>query len=338
MGILSQQQQRLTKDMRLLESEVKAAEQSNIDLQKDVSKLNVLISNNHEQEGELQNANYSLELSCIEELKDLEKESINLQASINESKNAKAKMLDEIIEEERQALLWEKKIQLDKETREALDPSVGQSEVSNMEKEIHRMEVRLETLKREQERLSTEMEKAVLKRTVIANRFSKSAPTDTKKAPLKDLTQASAKKRIAVLKKEARALAEEASRYSSNIEDKKSILSQISNDLEQMTRHFGENNEASFGLQGRVNDLLYQKQLNQERISYQQKFAKRVGELSRSGIDSSEHLNIERRLLAGMQSLENVKEIVMGLRRVQPHLHEVLTRVLAMSEHGIVRE
>merc|ERR1711991_251699 len=95
--ILSQQQQRLTKDMRLLESEVKAAEQSNIDLQKDVSKLNVLISNNHEQEGELQNANYSLELSCVEELKDLEKESINLQASINESKNAKAKMLDEII-------------------------------------------------------------------------------------------------------------------------------------------------------------------------------------------------------------------------------------------------
>merc|ERR1711871_814716 len=42
--ILTQQQQRLKKDLNL---------------QKDVSKLNVLISQNHAQESELQNANYS---------------------------------------------------------------------------------------------------------------------------------------------------------------------------------------------------------------------------------------------------------------------------------------
>jgi len=84
-----------------------------------------------------------------------------------------------------------------------------------------------------------------------------------------------------------------------------------------------------------VNDLLYQKQLNQERISYQQKYTKRVSELSKSGVDASEHLNVERRLLAGVQSLENVREIIMGLTQAQPHLHEVLSRVLAMSDHGI---
>lgn len=334
--ILIQQQQRLNKDLSLLQSEVKAAEQSNVDLQKDVSKLNVLISQNHAQESELQNANYSLELSCIEELKDMEKESVNLQTAINESRNAKNKMLDEIIEEERQALLWEKKIQLDKETREALDPTVGQTEVQNMEKEIHRMEVRLDSLKREQERLSAEMEKAVLKRTVIANRFSKSAPSgDLRKTSNKELTQATAKKKVAALKKDARILAEETSRYASSIEEKKAQLEANAYELENKTKQFGENNQASFTLRGQVNDLLYQKQLNEERISYHQKYIKRLKELSASGIDPSQHLNVERRLLSGQQSLDNVKEIIIGLTQMHPHLHEVLSRVLAMSDPGI---
>jgi chromosome segregation ATPase len=128
--ILNQQQLRLSNDLRFLKSEVKSSSLNNIELQKDVSKLNTLINSSQEKEGELQNNNYSLELTCLEELKDLERESVNLQATINEVKLSKNKMLDQIIDEERQALLWEKKIQLDKETREALDPSVGQDRKS----------------------------------------------------------------------------------------------------------------------------------------------------------------------------------------------------------------
>ena len=98
---------------------------------------------------------------------------------------------------------------------------------------------------------------------------------------------------------------------------------------------FGENNQTNFKLQGQVNDLLYQKQLNQERISYQQKYIKRIKDLSANGIDSTQHLNIERRLLSGVQSLDNVKEIIMGLTQMHPHLQEVLSRVLAMADPGI---
>lgn len=333
--ILSQQQLRLLKSLRTLQDDVKMGEQSNIDLQKDISKLNVLISNNHEHEAELQNANYSLELVCVEELKDLEKESVALQASIQETKLAKNKMLDEIIEEERQALLWEKKIQLDRETREALDPSVGQTEVQNMEKEIHRMEVRLETLKREQERLSHEMEKAVLKRSVIANRYNKPIPTDPGKSGVIPLTQATAKKRIAALKSDARALAEETSRYISTIEERKLQLSETTSELERFTSTFAESNETNFRLQSRVNDLLYQKQLNQERIAYHQKYAKRLRELSVNGIDPSQYLNVERRLLSGLVAVDNVKEIISGLSQQHPHLVEVLGRVMAMTDPRI---
>lgn len=38
-------------------------------------------------------------------------------------------------------MLWEKKIQLVKETRSAVDSEVGQGEIQTMKAEIHRMEV-----------------------------------------------------------------------------------------------------------------------------------------------------------------------------------------------------
>jgi hypothetical protein len=123
-----------------------------------------------------------------------------------------------------QGQLWEKKIQLDKETRDALDPSVGQAESQNMEHEIHRMDLRMTacmslfvylnlrvvdslfaaTVQREQDRLSTEIERAIQKRTTIATRFKGKATAasaaGSKVAP--DLTQANVKRRIGTLKRE----------------------------------------------------------------------------------------------------------------------------------------
>lgn len=61
-------------------------------------------------------------LCCF--LQELERESAALEASIAASKEEKAKLLEDILEAERQVLLWEKKIQLEKETQAALDPSV----------------------------------------------------------------------------------------------------------------------------------------------------------------------------------------------------------------------
>lgn len=41
----------------------------------------------------------------------------------------------------RQIMLWEKKTQLVKETRSAVDSEVGQGDIQMMKAEIHRMEV-----------------------------------------------------------------------------------------------------------------------------------------------------------------------------------------------------
>ena len=336
--ILSQQQLRLTKDLRGLKDEVKAGLLSNIDFRKDVSKLNVLISENHEKEGELQNDNYVLELGCVEDLKEMERQSVRLQATVAETRNSKAGLLDEIIEAERQAMLWKKKIQLDKETREALDPTVGADETSSMVKEIHRMELRYEALKREQERLSNEMERAILKRGAIQTRYSKAGgdkPTAAKKGKsVTDLTTAGAKKKISGLKKDARQLAEQVSQYASATEERRMQLSEVTSSLERGSSEYAELEQLNVQLQTRINDLLYRKQLNQERIGYKQKYARRLKELDAT-IDPSQSLQIERRLLSSTQALENVKEIIGDLDTVHPHLRDVLDRVRTMADPTI---
>ena len=342
--ILTQQQLRLTKDLRELKSNVKISKQSNIDLQKDVSKLNSLISNNHEQETELQATNFIIEVDCVEELKTAERECVSLQSSINETRTAKSNLLDEIMEMERQALLWEKKIQLDKETREALDPSVGVKESENMEKEIHRMTLRYESLRREQERLSVEMERAVTKRGSIAVRYGKTPPAGaevsssaaTLKSNKNDMTQAAARKRIGILKGEARQLAEETSQYNSLYEEKKKQTQETSDMLELVTFQYGETEEKCHALQGEINDLLYQKQLLQERIMYRQKYVNKLKDYTTSGgIDSSQSLQIERRVLSASQALDNVREIIADLQLSFPHMKEVLQRVDAMTDPSI---
>ena len=58
-------------------------------------------------------------------------------------------------------MLWEKKTQLARETRAAVDSEVGQGEVRAMKSEIHRMQVRYGQLMKQQEKMIQEMEKAV---------------------------------------------------------------------------------------------------------------------------------------------------------------------------------
>lgn len=339
--VITQQQLRLLKDLREIKGNLKESRRVNMELQKDVSKLNALISNNHDDEEKLQGANYIVEMDCIEGLKDAEKECVGVQASIVSVKAEKAELLDEIIEQERQALLWEKKIQLDKETRAALDPTVGVEESQNMEKEIHRMELRFEALKREQERLSIEMERAITKRANIANRYGKSSsgPVEVKKTvSAKDLTQASAKKKIGALKKDARSLAEETSQYSSMFENKKRQLNGILDELESVTSEYGDTEEYCHQLQNEINELLYQKQLFQERLQYRQKFLGRMRDYASQGgmgLDPSQSLQVERRVLASSQALDNVREIILDLQDSFPHIKEVLQRVEAMTDPSI---
>lgn len=68
----------------------------------------------------------------------------------------------------RQIMLWEKKTQLARETRAAVDSEVGQGEIKAMNAEIHRMQVRYTQLMKQQEKMIQEMEKAVSRYVVYS--------------------------------------------------------------------------------------------------------------------------------------------------------------------------
>ena len=71
-----------------------------------------------------------------------------------------------------QVMLWQRKIELEREMNDVLDPSVGGNVVGAMKKEIHRMQLRAGELARIQESLLLDLERSIAKRDTIALKAS----------------------------------------------------------------------------------------------------------------------------------------------------------------------
>jgi chromosome segregation ATPase len=140
----------------------------------DMARINALISKNAALRDRLSVATYSAEKAFSEELKDMEREASVADVRTQGLKEECARLMGDLVEAEKQVLAWEKKITLEKEMQDAIDPSVGESELSSLEREVHRMKLRHDALKRDQEKLIAEMERAVEKRDVIAQKHRSS--------------------------------------------------------------------------------------------------------------------------------------------------------------------
>ena len=57
--------------------------------------------------------------------------------------------------------------------QETLNPNYGQKELEELKKEIHRMELRLDDIRKKQENVIVEMERAVYKRVISVIIFRK---------------------------------------------------------------------------------------------------------------------------------------------------------------------
>ena len=110
-------------------------------LQNDMTKLNQLITKNRGQQDLLEQGNSLMESDFIHTLKEAELDCIQLQTEVSRLKEEKERGRNGLLEAERQILLWERKIQLAKEMRAAVDSEDGQGEIKGMKAEIHRMEV-----------------------------------------------------------------------------------------------------------------------------------------------------------------------------------------------------
>ncbi|KAF6257749.1 hypothetical protein COO60DRAFT_1639651 [Scenedesmus sp. NREL 46B-D3] len=165
--VLTQKRSRAERALAGQLQEAKALRTAAGRLQVDLGRVNALIAQHAGLKALLQEEQLQLEGRALCELRSLEETSAALSSAIQEGQLAKQQLVDDMLEAERQIMLAERKIQLEREMQEMLDPSVGEGVVAAMKREVHRMELRHAELLRTQERLMQELEKALSKHEII---------------------------------------------------------------------------------------------------------------------------------------------------------------------------
>lgn len=178
----------------------------------EITKLNGLLVEFKTRQETLGSENRTSEITFKERGVQIEQERAGGEKKIEALQAARDSLLEEVSEISAQILIWERKINLEKETQQAIDPEVGQAEVTGrmvgsrcgahhgcyqveeMRREVHRMELRLNALKRAQEELMEDSLRTIEKRNDIQIRHLNSKRTD--------MTQASLRKKIASLRNE----------------------------------------------------------------------------------------------------------------------------------------
>merc|ERR1711959_365375 len=170
LAILYQQKLRLDGNIVSQDKELTDLNRSISNLRGEMQRMNGLIAQANKQEENLDSLNRRTEEDFQNRLVALEAECIAIEQSVDGVKTEKEQLLVDITESEKQIMLIERKIQLAKETIEALDPNVGRAENTKMKQEIHRMELRRVQLKRKQEQMIKEMEDAIYRKEQIKNK------------------------------------------------------------------------------------------------------------------------------------------------------------------------
>lgn len=134
----------------------------------------------------------------------------------------------EIVKAERQILLWERKITLEKEMQEALDPNIGQTEIVAMRKEIHRMELRYDQLKKKQEEMIKDMERAIFKRETIQLKY---LPKVEKKNAEDRSSQGKLSRQVANLKQTLKHTTDNTMQLDTTMEQRRREIQNISGDI-----------------------------------------------------------------------------------------------------------
>ncbi|CAG9768078.1 unnamed protein product [Ceutorhynchus assimilis] len=116
----------------------------------------------------LDKTNYHLQFEFDGKLKEAELEYLKIEADIAEIEEQKIALSKKLIEINRKALEWDKKVKLVNETKAEMRGSQGpSSEIINMKQEIQRMNVIYSQLKKAQEKIVKDLELCVIRRDAI---------------------------------------------------------------------------------------------------------------------------------------------------------------------------
>ncbi|EKG04081.1 hypothetical protein TCSYLVIO_004862 [Trypanosoma cruzi] len=165
--VLLQKRERLLANIANEKKEITNLENKANAMHIEMKKVNTQLSKNSEDQKNIANEAFLLENDLIRRLQEKKREAIELEIKVEETRQTKTDLLEQIMNCERDILFWERKMQIAKETEMALDPTVGRAEVEKMRKEIGIMEKRMNDLQREQRFLVEEMQRSIDHREII---------------------------------------------------------------------------------------------------------------------------------------------------------------------------
>jgi chromosome segregation ATPase len=146
--VLEQKKIRLDKEYQDYLKEIKSFETSLKNYEKEMNKLNDFLALFSDKKGVMENKNKNITKDFGEKLKEIERISGQLELKIDQLRENKSELLGQIMECERQNFLWERKIQLEKEMQEALNPNIAKEELKFLKKELHIMNLKFNDIKK----------------------------------------------------------------------------------------------------------------------------------------------------------------------------------------------
>lgn len=311
--VLEQKKLRIEGQLEAQRKEVKDLNGAMKQLRFDMDRMNGSVVKHDQKTKDLTSANQMMETEFIHKLKEIEGKCLSMETSIENVMNEKNDMTQEIMEAERQVMLWDRKITLEKEMQDALDPNQGQADVTAMEKEIHRMELRFDQLKRRQEQMIMEMERAILKRDSIAQKYEPKA-----KKSKKDATTVNVKRQLQGLKNNLRLCTQANADAEQKISDREAGLADLRSTCDQaMEECAGLEHEVE-----RVRNELQIKNIRKQRNLYSilklQRTAKRLEDFAR-GTGSPVANNARAQYLEQVMLKKRIVDVVGDLRESYSH-------------------
>uniref|UniRef100_A0A669PXY7 Glucosidase alpha, acid n=1 Tax=Phasianus colchicus TaxID=9054 RepID=A0A669PXY7_PHACC len=330
--IMQQKKVRTENEIQQEVKEQKDLERHMKSISNDLIKLNVLINKNNTSFTELQHGNIITENEFVRSLKAAEKESIEMQEKHSQLTEEKERLLNSLVEAEHQIMLWEKKIQLTKEMRSAVDSERGQGEIRAMRAEIHRMQVRYSQLMKQQEKMIRDMEASVSRREAIAIRGEGQNKTDKKRITRSDFCRKKEelRKKIAETQKNA----QDCNKIILELE---STQASLSASLLEKQQEMCMLQTESHGLDSHTECLRYKKRWNLlEIVAYQtrQKHLQALKEGKYTPLCSSEQTcrNEQQKL---QERLRAVSAIVRRVQQEQPQHSPALQWLGECLESGL---
>ncbi|XP_073444175.1 coiled-coil domain-containing protein 40 isoform X1 [Dendrobates tinctorius] len=269
--ILQQRKVRTENDIEQEKNEQKDTEHHMKSLKNDMLRLNMLLSKKATSKEHLLQHNHLMESEFMRSLREAEKESIEMQENLDNVQEEKERLLHSLVETEHQIMLWEKKIQLAKEMRNAVDSETGQGEIKAMKAEIHRMQVRYAQLIKQQEKMIRDMEAVVSRRETIMMRGKTQTEKDKKHLTANDFHG-----KLHELRKKIKEILMNTDECSSTISDLEDTQKTITAAISEKQHHISTLRLDASSMENDIEQLQEKKRQNLSQIVALQTRAKRL--------------------------------------------------------------